>query len=122
MLHRRLQARHVVGKSRQLGDRIGKFKDRHAVAGPHDPSDETRGRPGLKVHFLEFTEARVDHERQIERLLGLGLENLDLLGLAFFVHFELVAREVGRRAALLVQHAGQDVDQIHIHANLAPLI
>ena len=89
-------------KAAKLRDRIGKFKHRHAVAGPHDPRDETRGRSGLEFHVLEFAQAGIDHQRQIEGLLRFRLEDLDLLGLAFFVQFELVAREVERRPAGLV--------------------
>ena len=73
---------------------------------------------------MSFTSLRLEStiKGQIEGLVRFRLEDLDLLEFTFFVHLKLIPGEVGCRPTGLVQHAGQDVDQVHIDAYLAPLL
>jgi len=81
-----------------------------------------RGGLLLEGNFLVGAEAGVDHQREIERLLGFGLENFDFLPHAFFKELKGLDGEVRRRAIVLVENAGEDADKIHIDANLATVL
>ena len=66
-------------------------------------------------------EAGVDHQRDVDGLLGFLLEDFDLLLDAFFEEVEGFAREIGRGAIVVVEHAGEDADQVDVDADAAAL-
>ena len=88
----RLQRGHAGSKRGQLRDRIGKFKQRQAVAGTHQFLNETRSGVLLKFEFLHFAQARIDHQGDVQRLLGFRLEDFDFLLLALLRKLQIDPR------------------------------
>ena len=120
-MHSTLQERNVVGKCRKLGDVFVHRENRHTVARSQHLADEMRGGFLLKGDFLVGAEAGIDHQREVQRQLRFGLEDFNLLLDAFFEELEGFARQIGRGAIVFVEHADEDVDEIHVDANAAAL-
>ena len=74
-----------------------------------------------KGDFLVSAQAGVDHECEIERLLRFRLEDLELLLHALLENLKSFAREIRRGAIVLVEHAGEDADEVDVDANFAAL-
>src|SRR5260370_17390495 len=64
----------------------------------------------------------MDHQGQIQRLLGLRLEILDFLRLALLVDFKLVALHIGYGPVILIEDTGNHAHQIHVNSNRRSLI
>src|SRR5260370_3719151 len=64
----------------------------------------------------------IDHQGQIQRLLGLRLEILDFLRLALLVDFKLVALHIGYGPVILIDDTGNHAHQIHVNSNRRSLI
>ena len=117
-----MQARHVVGKGRQLRDRVRKFKDCHAVAGPYHLAYEMSGGLALKLQFPLLAQTRIQHQRKVDGLLRLRLENLNFLRLPFLVNFKLIAGQIRSRPVIFIEHARDHIDQIHFDVDGPTLI
>src|SRR5713226_5008419 len=122
MSQRGLQRRYVGGKWRKLGHGVGEFIKRQTVSWPHEFLNEARGGLALKFEVFYFTQTRIDHQGEVQRLLRFRLEDFYLLFDAFFIDFELVLREAERGTAVFVQHAGKGADQIDLGADAAALV
>ena len=60
-------------------------------------------------------EAGVDHQGDVQRLLGLGLKHVDLLRHSFFQYLERFHGKVGRGTIVVVENANQNRDEVHVH-------
>ena len=109
-------------KRRDLRDRVGKFIQGQAVARAHQFLDEPRSRILFKFEVLDFAQARIDHQGEVQRLLCFRLEHFNLLLHAFFVDLKLVLVRPEGRAAILVEHAGQHADQADFGRDAAALV
>ena len=67
-------------------------------------------------------EAGIDHEREIEWLLRFGLEDGELLFDAFLENLEGFAREIGSGAIVIVEDAGEHVDQLDVYPDFSALL
>src|ERR1700704_96169 len=122
MFERGLQRGHARGKWRELSHRVGKFIKCETVSGAHEFLNEARGGLGLEFEVLYFTQTRIDHQGEVQRLLRFRLEDFYLLLDAFFIDLELILREVERGAAVFVEHAGEGANQIDFGADAAALV
>jgi len=120
--HGFLEGGNVVREGRDLRDVFIESENREAVAGAENLADEVRGGLLFEGNFLVRAEAGVDHEREIERLLGFGLEDFDFLLHAFFKELKGLDGQVRRRAIVLVQNAGEHIDEVHIDADFAAIL
>ncbi len=75
----------------------------------------------LEADFLVGAQAGVDHDRQVQRLSGLGLEPVDLLLNAFFKQLKGLFGKVRRRPVLFVEDADENIDEIDVDADAAAL-
>src|ERR1700674_710659 len=119
MAHGVLQPGYIVREGHQLRNRVGEFIYRHTVARTDNLSYESGGSLRFKRQLFQLAQTGVQHEGQVQRLLRFGLEDFDLLWLAFFIDLELIAREVRGGAIVLIQDTGEDVNQIYINLDLA---
>src|SRR6266446_4813703 len=117
-----LQRGHARGKWRELSYGVGKFIKREPVSGAHEFLNEARGGLGLKFEVLYFTQTRIDHQGEVQRLLRFRLEDFYLLLDAFFIDLELILREVERGAAVFVEHAGEGANQIDLGTDAPALV
>src|SRR6266446_3989002 len=117
-----LQRGHARGKWRELSYGVSKFIKCKTVTGTHEFLNEARGGLGLEFEVLYFTQARIDHQGEVQRLLRFRLEDLYLLLDAFFIDLELILREVERGAAVFVEHAGEGANQIDLGTDAPALV
>src|SRR6266436_1449614 len=117
-----LQRGHARGKWRELSYGVGKFIKCKTVSGTHEFLNEARGGFGFEFEILYFTQARIDHQSEVQRLLRFRLEDFYLLLDAFLIDLELILREVERGAAVFVEHAGEGADQIDLGTNASALV
>src|SRR6266404_3158732 len=122
MFERGLQRGHARGKWRELSDGVGKFIKCKTVSGTHEFLNEARGGFGFEFEILYFTQARIDHQGEVQRLLRFRLEDFYLLLDAFFIDLELILREVERGAAVFVEHAGERANQIDLGTDAPALV
>src|SRR6267142_6201806 len=122
MFERGLQRGHARGKWRELSYGVGKFVKCKTVSGTYEFLNEARGGLGLKFEVLYFTQARIDHQSEVQRLLRFRLEDFYLLLDAFFIDLELILREVERGAAVFVEHAGEGANQIDLGTDAPALV
>src|SRR5260370_32703250 len=64
----------------------------------------------------------MDHQGQIQRLLGLRVEILDFLRVARLVDFKVVALHIGYGPVILIDDTGNHAHQIHVNSNRRSLI
>src|SRR6266576_5254520 len=122
MFERGLQRGHARGKWRELSYGVGKFIKCKTVSGANEFLNEARGGLGLKFEVLYFTQTRIDHQGEIQRLLRFRLEDFYLLLYAFFIDLELILCAVERGAAVFVEHAGEGANQIDLGTDASALI
>ena len=67
---------------------------------------------GLEFEVLYFTQTRIDHQGEVQRLLRFRLEDFYLLLDAFLIDLELILHQVERGASVFVEHAGKGANQI----------
>src|ERR1700674_3302926 len=120
--HGLLEGGNIVGECRDLRYVFVEGVNREAVAGAENLPDEVRGGLLLERNFLVGAEAGVDHEREIERLLGFGLKNFYFFLPSFFKDLKSLDGQVRGGAIVLVKNAAEHADQIHVDANLAALL
>src|SRR5712691_1812465 len=119
--HSGLQRGYIVGEAGHLGDVFVDRINRQAIAGTKNLVYEMRGGLLLESNLFVSTKAGVDHQRQIERQLRFGFEDVDFLLGAFFEEPEELAWQVGCWAIVFVEYANQDVHEVDVDANAAPL-
>src|SRR4051794_14939107 len=76
--------------------------------------DEAPCRFALECYVLSSTEARIDRQDNVQRKFGLAVEHFYLLRLTVFGDCEVLFRESGNRRPTLVDHGGEDADQLHV--------
>jgi len=119
--HGGLQDGNVVGEGGKLGDVFVEVENGETVARPEHLADKMRSGFLLKGDFLAGAEAGVNHKGQVERLLGLSFEDFDFLEDAFFIEFEGINRQVGGGTIVVIEDAGEDVDEIDVNLDFAAL-
>src|SRR5271170_6775400 len=75
----------------------------------------------LEADFLVRAQARIDHQRKIERLLRFGFKYFDFLKHAFLIDLECLEGQIRRGLAVIIQDAGQNIYQFHFDFDLAAL-
>ena len=65
-----------------------------------------RGGLFFEGNFLIRTQARIDHQREVERLLRFGFKDFDFLERALFVDLKSFDGQIGRGLAVVIKHAG----------------
>src|SRR5712691_1397501 len=124
-------SRHLANGGLQLGDVIGKRRDLRyvfveredgqAIAGAQHLADKMGGGFLLEADLLVGAEAGVDHDSEVQRLGGFGLELVDLLFNAFFKELEGLFGKVGGGSVLFVEDADENIDEIDVDADAAAL-
>ena len=104
-----------------MRDRFVERINRQVILGTQDLADEARGGLLFESNFLVGAEAGVDHQHDVDRLLGFRLENFDFLLYPFFKELEGFDGQIGRGAIVVVEHADEDVDEIDADANAIAL-
>src|ERR1700682_6103323 len=117
MFERGLQGGYIGGKWRDLGYGVGELIERQAVSGTYEFLNESRGGIRLKFQILYLTEARIDHQGQVQSLPCFRLEEFYLLLNAFLEDLELILCQVERGAAVFVEHTGERADQVNLGAD-----
>ena len=85
-------------------------------------SDETCGSFLFEGNFFVCTEARVDHEHEIQGLLCFGFEDFEFLFDAFLEDVKLLARNVDGGAIVFVEDAGENADELDVDLDAAALL
>ncbi len=99
------------------GDVFIEAEDGEVVAGANDLLDEVGGSGALGGHADLRAKTRVDHKREVERLVSFPFENFNFLGITFFGELKRFDGQIGRGAIVFVEYADENVDEVYLLLN-----
>ena len=85
------------------------------ITGANDLLDEMSGGGALCGHADLGAEARVNHERKVERLLSFAFENFNFLRITFFDNLKGFDRQVCGGTIVVIENADENVYEIDLH-------
>src|SRR5262249_27639449 len=116
------QQRDLIGELLQ-NDYVGRDrKDSCAVLRGDHALEETRGGAALEIDPLTDAETGVVKHDHLERLVCVAGEVGNLLRRAVFADFEIFRRQIERGVRRSGANSHDDVDQIAVDTNYAPVI